>query len=139
MNCTCTSGVRPTSFGVRQSSVAFFVAITKRTSIAQLRFPRVGRWERIFLLRDGGLARLFYASAFVRVKVGAVGEFTRKGAIGVDGFDGAFGDTSGAVDAFVGMNHELVVQFIKASHGADFDAVGELTSDTFAGNDVSHN
>jgi hypothetical protein len=37
------------------------------------------------------------------------------------------------------MNHNLFVEFVKASHRADFHAVGELASLAFAGNDMCHN
>jgi len=36
------------------------------------------------------------------------------------------------------MDNNLVVQFVKAGHWAGFNAISELTSDTLAGNDMSH-
>jgi hypothetical protein len=74
-----------------------------------------------------------------RVELGVGLEFGREVTFGVDGFDGAFCDAGGAIDAIFGMNDDLVVHFVKAGDGADFNAVSELAVHTFIRNDMCHN
>jgi hypothetical protein len=57
---------------------------------------------------------------------------------GVDRFHRAFGHTSGAINAFLGMNDQLILQLVKTGHWANFDAVGESASLTFTGNNMGH-
>jgi len=47
-------------------------------------------------------------------------------------------DARGAIDAFLGMDHELVVQFVKTGDRAYLNTVGELASVAFIGDDVGH-
>jgi hypothetical protein len=65
-------------------------------------------------------------------------KFGREVALGIDGFDGAFGDAGGAIDAVFGMDYNLVIHFVKASDGADFNAVSELAVHAFTCNDMCH-
>jgi hypothetical protein len=37
------------------------------------------------------------------------------------------------------MDQQLIVQFVEASYGTDFNAVSELATIAFAGNDMCHN
>jgi len=76
---------------------------------------------------------------FARIELGVRSEFCREIAFGIDGFDGAFGDAGGAIDAIFGMNDDLVVHFVKAGDRADFNAVSELAVHTFIRNDMCHN
>lgn len=55
-----------------------------------------------------------------------------------DGTFRAFRNTDGAVDAFVGVDHEKVRPFAEAVHGADVDAVSALASDTGFADNVGH-
>jgi hypothetical protein len=55
-----------------------------------------------------------------------------------DGADGAGGDACAAVNALVWVNVELVVAFVDALDGANFDASAVFGSDTGLGNHVSH-
>jgi hypothetical protein len=84
------------------------------------------------------LSRVFDPAAFVGVEFRAVREVRRQNAVGVNGFDGAFGDARRAVDAFVRMDYELVVQLIKTRDRADLHTIGEFASDTLARNDMRH-
>ena len=76
---------------------------------------------------------------FCRVELGIRLKFSREVALGIDGFDGAFGDARGAIDAIFGMNNDLVIHFVKAGDRADFNAVSELAVHAFIGNDMCHN
>lgn len=66
-------------------------------------------------------------------------KFGRKIALGIDGFDGTFGDARGAIDAIFGMNDHLVIQFVKASDRANFHAIREFAVHAFTCNDMCHN
>ena len=76
---------------------------------------------------------------FRRVELGIRLKFSREVAFGIDGFDRALGDAGGAIDAIFGMNDDLVIHFVKAGDGADFNAVSELAVHTFIGDDMCHN
>jgi hypothetical protein len=43
-----------------------------------------------------------------------------------------------AIDAVVGMNHDLAIHFVEARDRTDFYAVGEFASVTFLGHNVGH-
>jgi hypothetical protein len=43
-----------------------------------------------------------------------------------------------AIDAVVGMNHDLAIHFVEARDGTDFYAVGEFASITFLGHNMGH-
>jgi len=75
---------------------------------------------------------------FGRVELGIRLEFGREIALGIDGFDGALGHASGAINAIFGMNDDLIVHFVKAGDWANFDAVGEFAVHAFAGNNMCH-
>jgi hypothetical protein len=49
-----------------------------------------------------------------------------------------FGFANAAIDAFVGMNDEKVLAFIKAIDRADFNAVGIFAANAIVGHDVGH-
>lgn len=55
-----------------------------------------------------------------------------------DRADWASGDASAAVNALVGVNVELVVAFVDALDGANFDTGAVFGSDTRLGDYVSH-
>jgi hypothetical protein len=55
-----------------------------------------------------------------------------------DRADGASWDACAAINALVGVNVELVVTFVDAFHGANFDASAVLRADAGLGNDVCH-
>jgi hypothetical protein len=55
-----------------------------------------------------------------------------------DGTDRASGDASAAVNALVWVNIELVIAFVDALDGANFDAGAVFGSDTGLGNHMSH-
>ena len=94
-------------------------------------------------------------------------EFGREICLSIDGVHGAHVDTGRAIDAFLGMDHDLVVHFVKTGDrthlhtrraidaflGMDHDlivhlvktgdrahlnTIGELASGAFIGDDVSH-
>ncbi len=55
-----------------------------------------------------------------------------------DGFNGAFRLAHAAVDAFIRVNDEHVLAFIKTVDWADFDAVSILAHNAIFCNDVRH-
>ena len=57
---------------------------------------------------------------------------------GEDGCFRAFGDAHGAVDAFVGVDHEKVRAFAEAVDRADVDAVGALAADAGFADNMRH-
>jgi hypothetical protein len=57
---------------------------------------------------------------------------------GVDRVHWALGNTHGAVDALIWVNHEHIRAFAEAVHGADVHAIGVFAFDTSFCNDVSH-
>jgi hypothetical protein len=58
--------------------------------------------------------------------------------LGEDRADRAGWDARAAVNALVGVNVELVVTFVDALHGANFDAGAVLRADAGLGNNVCH-
>ena len=76
---------------------------------------------------------------FDGVKFGVRGKFSGQIRFSINRLDRALGHTGCAIDTILGMNHELVVQLIKAGHGADLGTIGEFARSTFVGNDVGHN
>jgi len=62
----------------------------------------------------------------------------RKVPLGVNGVHRTFIHASHAIDALLRVNDNLTLQLIKAGHGADHHAVGELAPQTLIGNDVRH-
>jgi hypothetical protein len=76
---------------------------------------------------------------FSRIELGVGLKFRREIALGINGFDGAFGDTCGAIDAIFRVNDDLVIHFVKAGNGANFNAVSELAVHTFVRDDMCHN
>jgi hypothetical protein len=58
--------------------------------------------------------------------------------VGNDGFHRTFRFTDAAIDAFVGMDDEKVLSFVKAIHGAHFYTIHEFALDASLGNDVGH-
>jgi hypothetical protein len=57
---------------------------------------------------------------------------------GKDGIGRALGNADGAVNAFIGIDHQKVGAFTEAVHGANVHAIGVLALDAVFGNDVSH-
>ena len=64
--------------------------------------------------------------------------FARDISFSINSLNRAFCDASRAIDTFLGMNHQLVVQFVEAGDRTDFHAIGELAPHTFTGNDMGH-
>ena len=65
-------------------------------------------------------------------------EFGRKIWLGVNGVHRAYLHTRRAIDAFLGMDHDLIVHFVKTSDGTHLHTIGELASVAFISDDVSH-
>src|SRR6185436_11852819 len=108
-------------------------------SIPQLALALLGCGQWIFLFQNGRFALLFDFLGLdsIEFSVGLV--VCRKVSFSINRFDRAFGYAGGAINAFVRVNDQLIVQFIKTSDRADFDAISKLAPQTFVGNNVSHN
>ena len=65
-------------------------------------------------------------------------EFGRKIWLRVNCVHRTYLHTRRAIDAFLRVDHELVVQFVKTGDRAHLDTVGELASVAFIGDDVGH-
>jgi hypothetical protein len=85
------------------------------------------------------LASRFEPVGFDRVELGRGRKVRRNIRIRIDSFHGADFDTGPAIDAFVGVDNDLILQLVKTGDGTDFDAIGEFASVTFVGNNMSHN
>ncbi len=57
---------------------------------------------------------------------------------GVNGFGRAFGFAEGAIDAFVGVNHEEIRAFVEAIDRANFNTIGVFAADTVINDDEWH-
>src|SRR6185503_15847215 len=104
--------------------------------IPQLCLARFGRWERLFLLRDGSQPALFDPPAFARIEFSAVRKLAWNGTVDVNRFHRAFCNAGSAIDALIGMDDQLVVQFVKTCDWTDFHTIGEFAPYTFAGYDM---
>jgi hypothetical protein len=58
--------------------------------------------------------------------------------LGHDGLGRALRFAQGAVDAFLGVDHQEVRAFVKTVHRADFDAVGVFALDAVVQDDIGH-
>jgi len=72
------------------------------------------------------------------VELGVFGELGWEIGLGVDRVHGAHIDTGRAIDALLGMNYQLVVQFVKTGNRAHLHTIGELAASTFLSDDVGH-
>jgi len=116
---------------------------------------RKSRWrpghliaERRFSLRRGGQgflagcdrlpARVLYLLCLNCIELGIFREFRRQIRIRIDGVHWTYLYTCHAINAFIGVNDHLSLEFIEAGDRAHFYAVGKLTSVTFLGDDVGH-
>jgi hypothetical protein len=73
-----------------------------------------------------------------RIEFGIFREFWRQVHVGIDGVHRAYVYTCHAINAFIGMNDHLGLQFVETGNRTDLYAVGELASVTFFGHDMSH-
>ena len=64
--------------------------------------------------------------------------FRRNVCVRIDGVHRANFYAGHAIDAVVGMNHDLAIHFVEARDRTDFYAVGEFASVTFLGHNVGH-
>jgi hypothetical protein len=55
-----------------------------------------------------------------------------------DGLDGAFRDAGFAVDAFVGVDVQNLIPFVKTLDGADHYTISVLATETWFAHDMSH-
>ena len=106
--------------------------------VTQLGFSLFGSGERVSLFQNRCFALVLDAFGLDGIELGIGLKFGRHIAFSINGFDGTFRHAGGAIDAFVRVNHQLVVQFVKASDGTDLDAIGEFAALTFAGDDMRH-
>jgi hypothetical protein len=113
-------------------------ALAEHDLITQLGLAGFGAWQRILLLKDGGGAGIFYAMRFGRIEFDVFLEVSGDVAFGVDGFDRTFSDTGSAVDAILGVDNDLVIHFVEAGNGADFNTIRKFAVNAFVGNNVSH-
>ena len=98
----------------------------------------LGGGQRVFLLQDGGLPSIFDPSGLSEVKFDIGLEFGGDIPFSIDGFHRTFGHASGAINAIVRMNQQLIIEFVKTSDRADLHTISEFASDAFTGNDVCH-
>ena len=81
---------------------------------------------------------VFHSSGFGGIKFYVRLKFSRNVVFGVNGFDRTFCDASGAINAIVRVDDQLVFQFVKTTDWADFYAVSEPASVAFVCDDVWH-
>ncbi len=96
------------------------------------------RRQGSFALDYGLLPGVFCSPGFGGIKFYVRLEFSRNVVFGVNGFDGACRNASGAIDAINRIDDQLLFEFVKATHRADFHAISEPASVAFVGNDVWH-
>ena len=58
--------------------------------------------------------------------------------VGFDGLDGALRLADAAIDAFVGVDDEHVLAFVKTVDRADLDAIHVFAADAGFGDDIGH-
>ena len=85
------------------------------------------------------LASRFDPVGFSRIKLDRGGKVRRKIRISINGFHRADFDAGPTINTFVGVDNDLILQLVKACDRTNFDAIGELASLTFIGNDMCHN
>jgi hypothetical protein len=107
--------------------------------VTELDFALCGRWQRVLLVHQSILPRLFDTPGFGGVEFDSGLRICRQIGFGVDRLHGAFGYASGAINALIRVNYELFVQLVKTCDRTDLNAVSELATIAFAGNDMCHN
>ncbi len=88
---------------------------------------------------DGLLAGILDPLGFRSVKGNARPEFFGDVGFRVNGFHRAFRHAGLAINALLGVNHQLLRQFVETRHRADFHALRELAPRAFAGDYMCHN
>jgi hypothetical protein len=131
-------GFRVSAFGIRPGSSAAAAGI-RAPSVTQLDFALRGGRQGIFFVHQSVLAGLFDAPGFGGVEFESGLKICRNVGFCIDRLHRAFRDTRGAINAFIRVDYKLVVQLVKAGDRTDLNAVGELATITFAGNDMCHN
>src|SRR6266540_1260227 len=109
-----------------------------KPSVPQFLLPLLRGGQRVFLFHDGFLPRILHPPRFGGVELDARLVFPGHRRVGINRLDRANIDARGAVNAIIGVDNHLVVQFVEAGDRADFDAIGEFTSLAFVSDDVSH-
>ena len=72
------------------------------------------------------------------VKFDVLREFGRKIWFRVNGVHRTDLDARRAINAFLGVNHDLIVHLVEARDGTHLHTIGELASVAFISDDVSH-
>ena len=73
-----------------------------------------------------------------RVELDVFRVFRRNVCVRIDGVHRANLHACHAIDAVVGMNHDLAIHFVEARDRTDFYAVGEFASVTLLGHNMGH-
>ena len=106
--------------------------------IAERFFPIVRSGQCVFADCDCGCAGVFNLISFDGVELDVFCIFRRNIRVRIDGVHGAHLYARHAIDAVLGMNHDLHIHFVEACDRTDFYTVGEFASVTFLGHNVGH-
>lgn len=106
--------------------------------IPKLGLSRFRGRQGVFLFDDGVVTGVLDAPGFGAIEFDGLLKIRGHVGLGINRLDGTFSDTSGAINAILGVNDQLVVHFVEAGYGTDFDTIGELAVLTFIGNDMGH-
>ena len=102
-----------------------------------LSFLRAG--QCIFFCGNRLRARVFDLHRLGFVEVDILREFGGDVRFRVDCVHRADFDAGRAINALVGVNHELLIHFVEAGDRADLYAIGEFTSVTFISDNMHEN
>ena len=100
-------------------------------SVTEVLLPLLGGRKRLLLLGDRVLPRILHLPGLGRVELDAFPKLGRDVPLEKDRLHRAYVDAGRAIDAVVGMDHELIVQFIETRHRTHLHAIGELAARAF--------
>ena len=106
--------------------------------VTQFGFALLGSGEGIFLFDDCFVTGVFDAASFDGIEFDVGLEFCGNIGFFINGLDWALGNTGRAVDTILGVDKDLVIDFVKTGHGTNFHAIGEFAPGAFAGNYMWH-
>jgi len=113
-------------------------AENRHESVTELSFSSLSRGHRVLFLQNRSLPGIFDSAGFGSVEFRIGLEFSGDIPLSVNSLDRTLRHACRAINAIVGMDHQLIVHFVKAGDGTDLHAISEFAIDAFVGNDVCH-